>query len=347
MIGELMNVSATSLSAQTGQDMRRVFMILSPRSLPYAEKCIHSLFEKSLESLNVSFITDSTEDKQTLINAISQIANPRQHVWQVYDQFEGDERAEVKFNGLEHLKAFRHGHPCWRKVTDPLLFSEDGEEMIILDPDLYFPNYFTFEPTPANTLLLMWQKPNCLYPPESVYAAMQASVPLAHHVDIGVAQLRPPIDLEWFNDLIGKLGGTDMPRVMHIEAIVWSALMMKIGGAHLDSKRWLCWHRSHLKRLMLKLGMSGRQILKMEDLASAKCFHAGGPAKWWIADAYESGMLDFNHRLDQVSEPIPRVELTPQMYRRERLIKDWVAKLGYYTLFKPNEGERSPKPAST
>ena len=49
-------------------------------------------------------------------------------------------------------------------MTDPLLLSRPGEEMLLLDPDLYFPNRFLFEATPSNGLSLMWQRPN-LPPP--------------------------------------------------------------------------------------------------------------------------------------------------------------------------------------
>lgn len=320
--------------------MRRLFMVLSPRALPYAEKALVSLFNNALEPLNLTLITDSPEDKTVLIEAVSQIEHPPHHQWQVFDQADADERASEQFKGLDNLQAFRFGHPCWRKVTDPFLFSNSGEEMIILDPDLYFPNQFTFEPTPEKTVLLMWQPPNCLYPPESVYAAFDAPVKLANHVDIGVAQLRPPIDLEWFDWFVARLGGKNMPRIMHIEAIVWSALLMKMGGGHLNPQRWRCWHRSQGKRVLLKLGVPGTQILKMDDLTSVKCFHAGGPAKWWIKEAYETGLLDFCNRLDQPSEPIPVTELTRSMFDREQFVKGLVRKLGYYAIFKDDGGGR-------
>jgi hypothetical protein len=313
--------------------MRKVFVVLSPRSLPYAELGIASLFKNALEPLDLTLITDSPADKQTLIEAVSQIANPQQQKWQVFDELEAGERATEQFKGLESLQAFRHGHPCWRKLTDPLLFSPPGEEVIILDPDLYFPNRFTFEPTPENTLLLMWQQPNCMFPPESVKRAMQIPVKLAHHVDIGVAHVRAPIDLEWFDWLVKELGGTNLPRSMHIEAIIWSAMAMKMGGGHLNPERWLCWHRTQWKRVQLKLGVAGTQILKQEKLATAKCFHAGGPAKWWLADAYKAGILNQNQELSEPSPTIPFVELTPEMFQAERRFKDTLEGLGYYKLF--------------
>lgn len=316
--------------------MRQVFVVFSSKSLPYAEKGLNSLFKNSLEPLNVTLITDFLEDKQAIVDAVEKLENPRNHQWQVFDKSEADERADEQLKNLAHLKAFRHGHPCWRKLTDPLLFSQDGEEVIILDPDLYFPNQFVFETTPNNQLLLMWQPPNCLFPPESVYTAMDASIKLAHHVDIGVAQLRAPVDLEWLNWLVGKLGGTNIPRIAHIEAIVWAAMAMRVGGGHLNPKQWLCWRHSYWKRVLLKCGISGSRILQIEDWNSLKCFHAGGRAKWWIVEAAQSGMLDRNYTLSQPSTPIPFVELTPQMYQRERRLKDTVGRLGYYAIFQPD-----------
>jgi hypothetical protein len=47
-------------------------------------------------------------------------------------------------------------------ITDPLLLSCEDGEMVVLDPDIYFPNKFCFEATLNQGLLLMWQKPNCL-----------------------------------------------------------------------------------------------------------------------------------------------------------------------------------------
>lgn len=172
------------------------------------------------------------------------------------------------------------------------------------------------------------------FPPEYVHAAINASIPLAHHVDIGVAQWRAPIDLEWFDWLIEKLGGKDISnKYMHIEAIAWAALAMKIGGGYLDPQRWVCWYRSPWKRVLLKSGVSGVQMLQKENLASAKCLHAGGMSKWWVVDACKTGILDFNNELKEPSGSQPFVELTPQMYQREQQLKGVLRKVGFYSLF--------------
>lgn len=313
-------------------NMRKVFCVLSSKSLPYAEKGMASLLKNALEPLDITLITDTLEDKQAIIEALSSISNPANHSWQVFDKRDADERAEEQFRAFEDLKAFRHGHPCWRKLTDPFLFSRHGEEVIILDPDLYFPNPFTFEPTPDQQLLLMWQPPNCLFPPESVKTAIEASVQLANHVDIGVAQVKAEVDWDWFNWLVGQLGGTSIPRIAHIEAIIWSAMAMRMGGGHLNPQRWKCWHRSQWKRILLKGGVAGTRILQKEDWSEMKCFHGGGIAKWWIIDAEPMGFLEGNNRLDRPSDSIPFVELTPAEYRSEQRMKTLFRKLGYYAL---------------
>lgn len=316
--------------------MRSVFMILSPRALPYAERGIASLFRHSTEKLNVRFLTDSGEDQRVLEESIARIANPGGHAWSVFDEAECDRRAQHRFAGKDHLLRLRRGHPCWRKVSDPPLFTEPGEEMVILDPDLYFPNRFAFEPTPQTGVLLMWQKPTCLFPDSVVRHAMTKQIPLAHHVDIGVGHWRDPIDLDWLDWLIGELGGAELPRIMHIEAILWAAIAMRIGGGYLDPQRWLCWRRSQWKRVRIKLGARGTSVLRMDDFRPVKCFHAGGEAKWWLADGEATGLFRETATLDQPSAVHPFVELKPAEYYREQKLKDMLRALGYYQIFSPS-----------
>jgi hypothetical protein len=318
---------------------RSVFLVLSPKSLPYASICLETLFSNSLEALNIKLITDSEEDKQDLLHALASVANPHDHQWQIFSKPEADDRAAEQFRGLPHLQAFRNGHPCWRKITDPLLFAAKSEEMIILDPDLYFPNKFTFESTPEQTLLLMWQPPSCLQPLETVQAAFAASVKLAHHVDIGVAQWRKPVDLTWLDWLLGALGGETIPHSMFVEAIVWSALAMKLGGAYLDTQRWHCWYNDHWKRVLIKRGFSITRLLEMENMKQVKCFHATGPCKWWLKEALESGRLNGGKTLDKPSKLSALTEFTPGRYQLEQNIKDLLRKIGYYSLINPAWGE--------
>jgi len=122
-------------------------MVLSPRSLPYATKCVESLFAKAAKHLQICLMNDSATGKCELTNPIGHLPDPAGHCWGVFDDFEAEVRANEQWARFPNLQTFRCGHPCWRKVTDPLLFSCHSEEMVILDPDLYFPNRFSFEPT--------------------------------------------------------------------------------------------------------------------------------------------------------------------------------------------------------
>lgn len=307
-------------------------MVLSPRSLGYARYALESLFRNSIEPVRLHLITDSLEDKSKLTEELTLRQKTEGHFWSIFAEDDLKDAESSLFRGFPNLKTFRKGHPCWRKVTDPLLLSASGEEMVLLDPDLYFPNRFCFEPTPENSLLLMWQKPNCLYPPETVRIAMTEGVSLAHHVDIGVAHWRAPVDLDWLDWLVGRLDCFRKSE-MHIEAIVWAALAMRMGGGYLDPSLWHCWHRSQYSRILSKLGMIGPKVLRGEPFDSIKCFHAGGQAKSWLADAKQQGILEGGSSLTTPGEVLPFVELTPQTFEREQSLKKMLATLGYYTLF--------------
>lgn len=308
-------------------------MILSPHALSYARYALESLLHNALEPFCLHLVTDSAEDKGILSKEVSRLSNPAGAPIHLFAKDELKEREEVVFRGYPNLRAFRKGHPCWRKITDPLLLTGPDEEMILLDPDLYFPNRFTFEPTPDRGLLLMWQKPNCLLPPEVVTAAFSRNIPLANHVDIGVAHWKAPVDLDWLNWLIGELGGERLPRLMHIEAIVWAALAMRIGGGYLSPDHWRCWRRSQWKRAARKIGISGKQILRFEPYSTIKCFHAGGEAKHWLAEAAAAGWMGSPSTLAGPCPALPPVELTHRQYLREQTIKTLLRKVGYYQVF--------------
>src|SRR6202043_1626974 len=130
-----------------------------------------------------------------------------------------------------------------------------------------------------------WELPSCLLAADVVNNAMSAGIALAHHTDIGVAQWKMPVDLAWLDWLLGKLGSPNLPHSMHVESIVWAALAMRMGGGYLDPAKWVCWHRTQYKRVLVKLGVPGVSILKQEPFAEMKCFHAGGEAKWWLPSA--------------------------------------------------------------
>jgi hypothetical protein len=310
-------------------------MVLSPRALPYARAALKTLHRNSLEPFHLTLITDSDQDVQQLREEMHIIAAGFSSSWRVAGAAECDDRAADAFAGLHNLQQFRKGHPCWRKITDPVLFAGAGEEMILLDPDLYFPNRFTFESTPSTGLRLMWQFPNCMVPDSIVRHAFANSIRLAHHVDIGVSHWRQGVDLSWCDWLIGKLGGASLPREMHVEAIVWSALAMRLGGGHLNPKAWLCWRRSHWKRVLQKAGVPGPRLLAFERLEHAKCFHAGGEAKWWVEKVANNGFLDRRRTLQQNTDGAGFEELTPQQYEREQGLKSALRRIGYYALVNP------------
>jgi hypothetical protein len=313
--------------------LRQLYMVLSPRSLPYARLALESLLRNSFESLDLHLVTDSDQDKQTLTETLEELSPAHNHKWSVTAESELLDRESDRFAMYPNLRAFRHGHPCWRKVTDPMLLSEPGSELVLLDPDLYFPNVFRFEDTPETGLLLMWQRPNCLLPDDVVRKAIQEKIKLAHHVDIGVSYWRARGDLEWIDWLIGKLGGPSLPRVMHVEAIVWAAIAMRVGGGYLDPKAWSCWHRTQRKRVMRKIGVRGVRILRTERWREMKCFHGGGEAKWWLPDAHAAGMLGRGPEHLDASEVRPFVELTAAEYGRQQNIKQLLRKFGYYRVF--------------
>jgi len=319
-----------------GNGERKVYVVLGAGALGYARYCFASLFRQSLEALHVRLITDGAEDVKKVAECVAGIEGQERHRWEVIGKAQTDERAAEFYRGRAEVLAFRGGHPCWRKVTDPVMYAEAGEECVLLDPDLYFPNPFTFEATPGRGILLMWQKPNCLYPPESVYGAFTAPVQLADHVDIGVAHVREVIDWQWVDWLIGRLGGWrganagGLPRSMHIEAILWSALAMKMGGGYLDRAYWVCWRRSAWKRVLMKARVSGVKMMRREKLMHAKCFHAGGHAKYWIADAAKAGILESGEAQREPGTVMPFEELRLGKYETQQRMKRVLKGMGFY-----------------
>jgi hypothetical protein len=309
-------------------------MVLSPRFIGYARYALQSLLRSSLEPLHLHLVTDSPSDKELLLEETAPYTNA--HQCSVVAGNELDDQEAQTFKAHPHLRIFRHGHPCWRKITDPLLMSSGEEEIIVLDPDLYFPNRFCFEKTPDRGLLLMWQKPSCLFPAEVVNTALRGGISLAHHVDIGVAHWRAGADLDWIEWLLQRLGiaeNSSAKSFMHIEAIVWAAIAMHEGGGYLPTEQWHCWHRSQRIRVLRKLGVAGPQLIRDEPFSKMKCFHAGGEAKYWLQEAKERTWLDTDGVLDQPGEICPFVELTPRAYHRNQAMKSWLKRFGYYSLF--------------
>jgi hypothetical protein len=315
--------------------VRKLYMVLSPRALSYASVALDSLFANCVERVDLHLITDSDGNKRALVHALHALSLSPHTVTVVSKNDLADAEATL-FSRFPNLSAFRSGHPCWRKITDPLLLATPGEEMIVLDPDLYFPNRFAFEPTPEQGLRLMWQQPNCLLPSPVVRTAIASGIPLARHVDIGVAHWRRSAgfaEFEWLDRLLGKLGGAALPRVPHVEAIVWSAMAMRFGGGYLDPAKWVCWHRTQRKRILHRLGSDGVSLLRSEPWSEMKCFHAGGEAKSWLVNIASTHTSDPAVAHLQAAPVLPFVELTSSRYNREQAFKSLIAGLGYYRLF--------------
>src|SRR5712671_3379781 len=102
---------------------RRLFMVLSPRSLSYARLAIASLFSNADEPFDLALITDSANDKQILLE---EVGNPKSsHIGKqsvaIFDEADLSARESEMFAQYPNIRSFRHGHPCWRKVTDPIL----------------------------------------------------------------------------------------------------------------------------------------------------------------------------------------------------------------------------------
>lgn len=124
-------------------------MIAGIDAISYAEVAIVSLLKYCRDKISLTVITDSSEDKQSFAEMLARVGG--NFACDVVSEADCDARAENMFRDFPNVRAFRKGHPCWRKITDPSLFAEPGEEIIVLDPDLYFPNAFHFEAAPEGS----------------------------------------------------------------------------------------------------------------------------------------------------------------------------------------------------
>src|SRR5277367_5955980 len=102
---------------------RRIFMLLSPRTLGYARLALKSLLANALEVLHLHLITDSAQDKELLVEEMVSHQHAGPHTWAIYAKQDLRDREALTFGGHPNLRLFRDGHPCWRKITDPLLLS--------------------------------------------------------------------------------------------------------------------------------------------------------------------------------------------------------------------------------
>lgn len=310
--------------------MRRVFILMSSRALPYARHAIRTMLANCTEPVQLRLIADDAEDQKILAAETAPYMRPGQAEIAVIPEAEVAQAISDRFPGLAHLRALHDGHPCWRKVIDPLALSDPEDEVIVADPDLFFPNRFDFEPTPRDGVMMMRQGPNCLLPPAAVRTAFDQGLKLANHVDIGLAQLRAgAVDPEWLDWAVRDLAVPAFRPFMHIEAIVWSAMARQIGGRHLDPRAWRCWERGKLKRLAIAAGLPGRLTLKLEPLDRIKCIHVSGPSKWWVTEGLERGTLkEFGHEILGPTRGPAYVPLTRAGYERELRLKQHLRNVG-------------------
>jgi hypothetical protein len=125
--------------------------------------------------------------------------------------------------------------------------------------------------------------------------------------------------------------------VMHVEAILWSCLAMRMGGGYLDSDRWYCWANTQRKRILKKVGASPARMLKAEDLRSRLAFHAGGTAKAWLAAPGAEVLLKELAGLPDVEPPgaekvRPFVPFTNEKFEWLRKRARVLEGIGYYKL---------------
>ena len=271
--------------------VRRVYCVLSPRGLAYSEICLDSLLRNSLEVLELCLITDSEADREVLQRRFSGPCAAHGHGLTVYAKVDLDARSDERFAAFPRLKRFRDGHPCWRKITDPVLVAGVGEEVVIIDPDVYFPNRFRFETTPRDGLCLMHQGPNCLLPEELVREVFEAGIPVADHTDIGVCQFRMPLPLDVLDTFLAVIDTTRYTWCMHVESVVWAALAMRMGGGYFAPGAWVCFANTLPGRIGRRFGRSPLASLASLPIPSIKAFHAGGVAKHWLSDAQRAGIF--------------------------------------------------------
>lgn len=313
--------------------VRNIYYVLGKGSLPYAERCIASLTRSTTETLSVMILTDAPQDAVEIERAVTPHFAGSRHSLRIVDEVEAREKAQSYYADFPSIRQFREGHPCWRKVTDPQMYSEWGEEVIILDPDVYFPNPFAFEPPPQFGIALMYQQPNCLLPEEVVRRAFNANITMVDHTDIGVCQYYAPLNLFYLEDLIGRLSEKPLPRSMHIESIIWAALAAQSGGGLFLPQVWHCYRNSVTGRIARRFGRSGVDCLRRIDFKHVKAFHAGGEAKHWLVEAEKAGVLAT--RGTNIT-PTPKVRLTPfrrGKFERKFFLRRMAAKTGISRLW--------------
>ncbi len=84
--------------------LRKVYMVLSPRSLPYAHHALDSLLRNSSEALDLHLITDSDRDKEALVDELAALQPHARHRWSVAAESELLDREADMFAPYPHLR---------------------------------------------------------------------------------------------------------------------------------------------------------------------------------------------------------------------------------------------------
>ena len=98
---------------------RQLYMVLSPRSLSYAQAALESLFRNTVDPINLHLVTDSSSDAAVLSDAVSTLQPDARHRWTVSAEEELNDAEATLFAGLPNLRTFRHGHPSGLALSGP------------------------------------------------------------------------------------------------------------------------------------------------------------------------------------------------------------------------------------
>src|SRR5580704_1628294 len=86
---------------------RQLFMVLSPRSLPYARLALRSLYCNADENFHLSLITDSDDDARQLSDEMEQLKTlqaPAERFSSVYSANALNDLEQEKFGNYPHLR---------------------------------------------------------------------------------------------------------------------------------------------------------------------------------------------------------------------------------------------------
>ena len=297
-----------------------VVCVASARSLSYASVCLESLLQRCLDTVRLVLIVDDSADRDAFHAAADAWRYPKRHAIEFRLVTETGIGSGDPLGKYPHVRSLQQGHPCWRKNVDPFLVS-DREEVVIIDPDVYFLRTFRFPISSEHAIRLMWQRPNCLHPPAAVDDAFASGASLADHTDIGVAIVSKQIDWEWLDWFLSHLSLQQYRSYMHIESIVWAALAMRHGGGYLDPARWVCYQHNWSAKIRTRLG--GNFHFQMPQLDLAVALHAGGVAKHVFLDVIRQQRLGPGNELlnpaDEYCMPFEAFTATKWRWKKRRL----------------------------